>query len=547
MNRRMIGALVFALALAACSKVGDGGTAASAGGTLGWSQRDQLRIAIQTDPETLNPVLSANTTEGLLNRLTFDVLVSVKADGKTLVPMLAAEVPTLANGGISKDGLAITYKLRPDVKWHDGVAFTSKDVKFSWEAVMNPANNPNTHVGYEEVRSVDTPDDTTVVFHLKRKFAPFVETVFSESDGPICIVPEHILGKYADINQVPFNQAPIGTGPFKVARWVHSDHIELVANPDYFLGAPKLKTIDVRIVPDENTEVNLLRTHEIDWMFEPSPTLYTTLRGIPDLAIHFVSEPQTLNVYINNARPVFKDLRVRQALAYLIDKKALVDTLTGGSATIGGADQPPSSWAYEPNIVRYPPNVAKARALLAQAGYAPGPDGMMRKGGQPFSIQVSTNQSNATRRLAETSIQTMLRAGGIDLQIKNYPGSLWFATYGQGGIQSGGKYDIAVTGWIAGLDPDDHSLFRCDQFPPAGTNYTRYCSRAMDAAQDAALGTYDQAARKKAYSTVQKLIATDIPEIVVWYTRFPQATSPDFKGFDPNPINEAWNAYQWEI
>jgi peptide/nickel transport system substrate-binding protein len=544
----MIGALVLALVFAACSKVSDttgGGTTAA--GEHAWTTPGALRIAIQTDPETLNPILSANTTEGLLNRLSFDVLVSVKPDGKTLVPMLAAEVPTTENGGISKDGLTITYKLRSGVKWHDGVAFTSKDVKFSWEAVMNPGNNPNTHVGYEEIRSVDTPDDTTVIFHLKRKFAPFVETVFSESDNPICIVPEHILAKYANINQVPFNQTPIGTGPFKVARWIHSDHIEFVANPEYFLGAPKLKTINVRIVPDENTEINLLRTHEIDWMFEPSPTLYATLKTLPDLAIHFEDSPQTLNVYINNSRPVFKDLRVRQALAYLIDKAALVSKLTGGSATVGGADQPPSSWAYEPNIQTYPPSVAKAKALLTAAGYTPGPDGIFQKGGQPLAIQISTNQSNATRRLAEASIQSMLRAGGIDLQIKNYPGSIYFATYGQGGIQSSGKFDLAVAGWIAGLDPDDHSLFRCDQFPPAGTNYARYCSKAMDAAQDAALATYDQAARKRAYATIQKLIASDLPEIVLWYTRFPQATNPDFKGFEPNPINEAWNAYQWEI
>jgi peptide/nickel transport system substrate-binding protein len=547
LNRRIIGALALALAFAACSKVSDTSGAGPSGSEHSWTQPGNLRIAIQGEPVTLNPLLSANTTEGMLNRLSFDVLISVKPDGKTLVPMLAADVPTTENGGISKDGLTITYKLRSGVKWQDGVPFTSKDVKFSWQAVMNPNNNVNSHVGYEEISRVDTPDDTTVVFHLKRKFAPFVDTIFAESDNPICIVPEHILGKYANINQIPFNGTPIGTGPYKVARWIHSDHIELVANPDYFLGAPKLKQITVRIIPDENTEINLLRTHEIDWMFEPSPTLYAVLKTLPDTAINLEDSPQTLNIFINNSRATFKDLRVRQALAYLIDKAALVNKLTGGSATVGGADQPPSSWAYEPNIMKYPPNVAKARALLAQAGYTTGPDGMLQKGGQPFSIQISTNQSNATRRLVEANLQSMLRAGGIDLQIKNYPSSIWFATYGQGGIQSNGKYDLTVTGWIAGLDPDDHSLFRCDQIPPAGTNYMRYCSKAMDAAQDAALASYDQATRKKAYSTVQKLIATDIPEIVIWYTRFPQATNPDFKGFAPNPINEAWNAYQWEI
>ena len=541
--------------LAACSPASEGantvaGTAspgAAVAGEHGFTMPGHLRVAIQRDPETRNPLLSANTTEGLLNRLSFDLLVSVEPDGKTLVPELAAEVPTTQNGGISKDGLTITYRLRSGVKWQDGAPFTSKDVKFSWEAVMNPANNVNSHVGYEEVRSVELPSATTVVFHLKRKFAPFVETVFSESDNPIEIVPEHLLGKLPNVNQIAFNQNPIGTGPFKVKRWIHGDRIELVANPDYFLGAPKLKSIDVRVIPDENTSVNALRTHEIDWMFEPSPNLYLTLKSLPDTAIHFVDEPQTLNVYVNLARPVLRDLRVRQALAYLIDKQSLVTRLTGGSATVAGADQQPSSWAYEPNVARYPPNLAKARHLLAQAGFTPGPDGMLRKAGQPLSLQLSTNQENATRRIAETQIQAMLNSAGIAVEIKNYPANLWFATYGQGGILANGKFALTVTGWVAGLDTDDHSLFRCDQFPPAGTNYFHYCSQAMDAAQNAALATYDQAARKQAYATIQKLIATDIPEIVLWYTRFPQATNPDFKGFDPNPINEAWNAYQWEI
>jgi peptide/nickel transport system substrate-binding protein len=144
-------------------------------------------------------------------------------------------------------------------------------------------------------------------------------------------------------------------------------------------------------------------------------------------------------------------------------------------------------------------------------------------------------------------VQAMLNAVGIDAPIKNYPSSLFFATKGQGGIVAGGKFDLAVSGWVAGIDPDDHTLYACNQIPPDGANYDRYCSPAMDAAQAAALGTYDQTQRKTAYFTIQQLIARDVPELIIWYARFPQATNPDFKGFMPNPVNEAWNAYQWEI
>ena len=548
MKRFSHSTLLGVLLLVACTKISDTAPGAPAASLRHpWTHPGELRIAIQSEPVTLNPVLSASTTEGLLNRLTFDTLVSVKADGKTLVPILATSVPTVANGGISRDGLTIAYHLRSGVKWQDGVPFSSKDVKFTWQAMMNNNNNVNERVGYEDVRDVDTPDARTVVFHLKHKFAPFVNTVFSESDSPVCIVPEHILGKYKNVNRVPFNELPIGTGPFKVVRWVRGDHIELTANPDYFMGPPKLKTIVVREIPDENTSINELRTHDIDWMFEPSPNLYNVLKTLPDTTIHLVDQPGTLRLLINLQRPEFKDIRVRRAIAYAVDKKSLVDRLTGGSARVAGADQPPFSWAYRPNVRSYGPDVAKARALLMQAGYGPGPNGILAKNGRPLSIELSTNSANATRRLVQTQVQAMLQAAGIDAQVKNYPGNLFFATFGQGGVLSNGKYDLAIYGWIAGIDPDDHSLYACDEVPPRGVNYSHYCSPAMDSAQSAALSSYDEPPRKKAYYAIQGLIATDVPEIIVWYPRTPQATNPDFKGFAPNPVNEAWNAYQWEI
>ncbi len=533
--------------LGACTKVDTQTAASNANSEHAWTHPGELRVAIQADPVTLDPLLSANTTEGFLNRLSFDTLVSISPDGKELVPRLAARVPTVANGDISADGLTIKYVLRHGVVWQDGAAFSSKDVKFSWQAMMNDANNVNSRIGYDDVSHVDIPDAATVVFHLKAKFAPFVSTVFAESDNPICIVPQHLLGGFKDVNRVAFNQMPIGTGPFRVVRWNRGDRVELRANPHYYLGAPKLKSIVVQTIPDENTGINALRTHDVDWMFEPSPNLYNVLKTLPDTAIHFVNEPQTLRMFINNTRPLLKDIRVRRAIAYATDKPALVQRLTGGSALVAGADQPPSSWAYRRDVMTYGPDPAKARALLKQAGFTFGTDGIARKSGQALSLDMSTNSSNATRRLVETQLQSMLRAAGIDVVIKNYPGTTFFATYGQGGVMATGHYDLAISGWIAGSDPDDHSLYVCNALPPNGTNYDRYCSPQMDAAQHAALASYREPDRRIAYRTVQALIARDVPEIVIWYARFPQATNPDFRGFAPNPVNEAWNAYQWEI
>ena len=550
MRTLVIGALACALSVSACSKVGDqsnNGTATPGTGTV----PGELRVAIQRSPNTLNPILSAFTTEGFLNRLSFDVLVTTDAGGKHLIPRLASEVPTEQNGGISKDGLTITYRLRSGVKWQDGVPFSSKDVKFSWQAMMNDNNSVNERVGYEDVASVDTPNATTVVFHLKHKFAPFVNTIFAESDSPVCVIPEHLLSKYSSLNQIPFNQQPIGTGPFKVAQWVRGDHIELVANDDYFLGKPKLRRIIVREIPDENTSLNSLRAHDIDWIFEASPNLYKELRGLPNIKIVTNDQPQTMGMVINTSRYPLSDVRVRRAVAYAVDKEELVNNNTGGTAIVAWADQPPFMWAYEPNVPKYPHSIAQAKALLEQAGFTPGPDGMMRKNGQPLQLQVAYNVENATRRLVAVQVQAMLKQAGIDAEIKTYPANIFFATYGQHGILTTGKFDMTVSGWIAGMDPDDHSLYQSDQIPrpshPDGANYSRFNNPEMDADQKAALSTYNEADRKKAYSKIQKLIASELPENYIWFPRQIQPINPDFKGFAPNPINESWNAYQWEI
>ncbi|HEY4442366.1 MAG TPA: peptide ABC transporter substrate-binding protein [Candidatus Elarobacter sp.] len=550
MRKLVIGALVCALSVSACAKVGDTGSATTTTRAQG-TVPGELRVAIQRSPNTLNPLLSANTTEGFLNRLSFDTLTSVDPTGKTTVPILATEVPTEQNGGISKDGLTITYHLHDGVKWQDGVPFTSKDVKFSWQAMMNNANNVNERVGYEDVASVDTPSDTTVVFHLKHKFAPFVNTVFGESDSPVAIVPEHLLGKYHDLNRIPFNNNPVGTGAFKVAEWVRGDHILLVANDDYFRGKPKLRQIFVREIPDENTSVNALRAHDIDWIFEASPQLYPQLNGIGGVNVVLNDKPQTLQMLVNTQRPALSDVRVRRALSYAIDKDALVKNNTFGAAQVAWADQPPFMWAYTPDVTKYPHDVQKAKQLLAQAGYTPDANGMMRKNGQPLSLVLSYNVENATRRNVAVQIQSMLKAAGIDTQIKTYPANLMFATYGQGGVLTTGKYDLNVSGWIAGADPDDHSEFNCDEIPrpghPDGVNYTRYCSKAMDAAQARALSSYSEPVRKPAYVTIQRLLSDDLPIVYIWFPRQLQPISTDFKGFAPNPVEEAWNAYQWEI
>ncbi|MDQ2991446.1 MAG: peptide ABC transporter substrate-binding protein [Candidatus Eremiobacteraeota bacterium] len=542
--KRLVALVVAASCIAGCSKAGTDNTSAT--GEHSWTRSGVLRIAIQSEPKNLNILLASNTTDNMIDRFIFDTLTTADATG-TIIPALAETVPTAENGGISKDGLTVTFHLRKGVKWSDGVALTSKDVKFSWQSMVNPNNNVVSAHGFDEVKSVDTPDDTTVVLHLKEKFAPIVSEFFGESDSPVAIVPAHLLAQYQDVNRIPYNNEPIGSGPFKLSEWVKGDHITLVPNASYYRGAPGLKQIVIHIIPDENTSLNELRTHDIDWMFEPSFATYASLRNMPDVLVHYNAINGYEGVQLNTSHPPLDDKNVRLAITLAIDKKRLLDSLTFSQQKLATEDLPDFLWAYNKNVTVNGYDPAKSKQLLAAAGFTPGANGILTKGGTPLSLLLVSNGSNATRKKAAVLMQQMLHQVGIDVSVKFYDGATLFAPAGNGGILQGGKFDMGLSGWFAGVDPDNASNYVSKNIPPGGYNYTRYKSAAMDAAQSLALQNYDRPTRKKAYATIEELLATDNPQIFFWWDRQAQGVSPDFKGFDPNPVTESWNAYTWTI
>lgn len=145
---------------------------------------------------------------------------------------------------------------------------------------MNTNTAIATRHGYDQIARVETPDRYTAIFHLRRRLAPAVHTFFAFSDAPIAIIPEHLLGRYRDLNNVPYNSLPIGTGAYRVVRWQRGERIEYVANDRYFLGKPHIARIVVHIIPDENTVINQMRSGEIDWFVQASPRVYPQLKSI---------------------------------------------------------------------------------------------------------------------------------------------------------------------------------------------------------------------------------------------------------------------------
>jgi peptide/nickel transport system substrate-binding protein len=510
------------------------------------AQGDVLRIGMTTEPNSLNPLFSLDDYESYVDRFMFDVLVCADASGRGFVPRLAAVVPTLRNGGISKDGLSLTYHLRRNVKWQDGVPFSSRDVKFSYDAIVNPANNvPNRH-GYDLIASVATPDAWTVVVHLKQPYAPAVSELFSDG-GLGAILPAHLLAQYPDLNRAAFNQQPVGTGPYKLLRWDRGQSVELVRNDDFYLGKPKIERISIRFIPDEATAIDQLRTRELDMFAQGSVNAYGQIRTLPGIKAALVDIHGASSLLINTTRPAFRDVRVRRAIAYAIDKRAIVERFAFGAGTVATEDLPSFMWAYDPHVPRYDYDPARARRLLADAGWKPGRDGIALKGGQPLSAVLAFAQNNATARLIGVQLQSYLRDVGVDVQLKGYNSAMMFASYAGGGIYQSGNFDLAWYTMTLGIDPASASRFSCDSVPPNGQNYSRYCNREMDAAQRAGLTHYDQATRRRAYARSQELLARDVPVVFVFWPKDIEVYQPRLHGFDPNPVNPSWNCEVWEL
>lgn len=525
------------LLLAACTKQGGGAPASTTG---------ILRAAIFAEPTTLNPLLGTNTAENFLSSLAFNMLVTLDDRGQE-IPDLAATVPTLANGGISRDGKTITYHLRHGVLWQDGAPFSSADVKFTWQAVMNPNNNVVERRGYDEVTSVDTPDAYTVVFHLKEAFAPFVDTVFGESDDPFRIVPKHLLARYPNINRIPFNQLPVGTGPFRVVRWYHGDHVEYEANPHYFGGAPKLKKILVYAVPDGNTSAAELQSHGIDLILAVTSANFRDLRRAPGVRTLLVKQPSYAAVIFNQGRAPLDDARVRRALSYAMNEKRIVDNLTYGTASPATSDLSDFYWAHDASLRPVPYDLGEANRLLDQAGWPRSAGGMRAKGPQPLSVQLAIGAGSETARAIAVAVQSDLRKAGVDVSIRTYSYSLLYATAAMGGIQQSGKFDMTLLVWVSGADPDDSSQWMCSQQPPHGNNIAHYCNRTFDAAERAALSHFDRATRARAYALTQRLLLEDAAAAFEYYPRGRYAMNPSLQNFSPNGISEGWNANQWSL
>ena len=549
--RKWAAALIALLLLCACAKERSAGVAGAANS---WTRPGVFRFSENEEPSSLNPMLNASAPTGDLSMFIYSYAVRYD-DRAHPVPDAVSEVPTVQNGDVSKDGLTLKYKLRRNIKWQDGAPLTCRDLRFTWQAVMNPHNNVVTTDGYKDIRDVDCANPYVTVVHMKQLYAPYLQQLWGVN-GNAAILPEHLLAKYNDdkgsFNTAPYQSMPIGSGPFKVIEWQRGNSIRMQVNPLFYLGRPKLNEVIFRYLPDESTQITSLQTHDIDMLARGTGLnwpRYASISG-PGSGLTAVRVNDFLFTHIdfNLNRPLVSDRSVRLALAYGTNRDEIVAKVMHGSAIAAQTDQSPQlSWAYTGNFQRHSFDPVKATQILDAAGWKRGPDGIRSKNGQRLAFNLTCIAESNYARQIETVLQRQWHEIGVEASIKNSPSQLMFQN-GSAGTLQGGHYDVALFSWTGSADPDDSAIYSGDNLPPHGQNALFWQNAAATAAMNDALNSLDQARRKHDYEIVQQQMAADVPTIVLFFWKEPYVYNSDLKGFRPSPVISAfWNPWEYSL
>lgn len=440
---------------------------------------------------------------------------------------------------VSPDGLTITFKIRKGVKWQDGKPYTAHDAVFNWRFMTDP-KTPTAYSGdYLKVKSATAPDDHTFVVKYKEPFAPGL------ASWTLSQMPRHLLeGK--DARSSPLNRHPMGTGPFIFKRWDPGSRVGLQANPNYWEGRPKLDGVTYRVIPDMATMFLELKAGGIDWMglnalqcrrqtdskyFKQNFKKY-----------RYLSNGYTYLGY-NLRDPLFADRRVRQALTYAIDKKEIIKGVLLGLGRVCTGPIKPETYWFNPKVRRYPYNPAKAKELLAQAGWTDSDgDGLLDKDGQPFEFTILTNQGNTARANTGVIIQHRLAKVGITVKLRTVE---WAAFINE--FVKKARFEAILLGWSFTPDPDQFDVWHSSKAKPGQLNVTHYKNPEVDKLLEEQRRTFDRAKRKVLLGRFQEIIAEDQPYTFLYVPDALPIVASRFKGISPAPVGISYNFIHWWV
>jgi peptide/nickel transport system substrate-binding protein len=525
-----LAALGMTIALAACAKEA---------GRAGVSN-DLLIVGYDREPDTMNRY-ATHILEDIQSCVIEGLVTS--DEEMNIIPVLAAGIPTIENGGVvlrPDGGMNVTWKLRPGVKWHDGRAHTSADVKFTVDAINKGDWKPESTDGFDRIDSVSTPDSLTAVVHYKEVYAPYQMQFFRGT------LPKHVL-EGRDIDKAnDYNRNPLGTGPYRVAEWKTGEYVLLEKVPSYWRGAeyPKINRVLFRFLANTTTRINQLKSGEVHVVALVPWDKVRELRTVPTLRLNQVLGNGYEHVTLNERKfPAFQDVRVRRALAHAIDRDLIVRTILDSLVTtVDGAIQP-RSWAYEPNVRKYPYDTAASNRLLDEAGWTRDADGVRVKDGQPLAFTIITQAGFAIRENVSQAIQRQFRDVGVNASVRLIDGtsisSFWFS----------GDFDAMLHWWQMGADPELTLFFASDRVPPNGRNINYFADDSLTRLLYASDRTVDRAKRTELLKAAQRRVAEFIPEIPLYNTSKIDAVPTTLQNFKGNPTNAGpfWNVYEWVV
>ncbi len=494
---------------------------------------DALIEGSGAEPSVLIPMLATDSTSHDVAGLIFNGLVKYDTD-------LGVIGDLAESWDISPDGLVITFHLRQDVKWTDGVEFTADDVMFGFNTILDEKTPTAYREDYLQVRKAEVLDKYTFRVTYGKPFAPALTTW-----GNLVILPKHLLeGK--DITESDFKRNPVGMGPYRLTKWTSGQDVTLSSNRDYFEGRPYIDRYIYKIIPDRATMFLELQTGGVD-MMGLTPIQYTKQTDTDFFRNNFQKFRYPVFSYtylgFNLKYPLFQDKRVRQAIAHAIDKEEIVDVVLFGLGTPSTGPYVPNTWPYNPNVKKYDYNPGKAKQLLKEAGWEDSDgDGIVDRDGSPFEFTILTNMENRLRMNTATIIQWRLNKIGMKVEIK----AIEWSTFINYFIHKK-RFQAVIIGWSIGIDPDQYDIWHSSKTRDREFNFVSYANIEVDELLEKGRRTFDIEERKKAYFRIQEILADELPYIFLYVPDATPVIHARFRGIKPSAIGISYNLPKWYV
>ncbi|MEZ4864648.1 MAG: ABC transporter substrate-binding protein [Caldilineaceae bacterium] len=415
---------------------------------------------------------------------------------------------------VAEDGLQYTFTLRPGVTFHDGTPFTAKDVKYTFDFYSNVENGSTLANNFQGMNTVEAPDDMTVVITMSS-----VNAAFLVNAATTLIVPADY---HAEVGEDTYRTKPIGTGPFKVVEWVAAEYTLLEANPDYFLGRPKVDFLRQETVPEPSVRAIALETgdaHYATWplLVEDSIRLRDSGEGYQ---VFETPASSVKHIPLNNNHPVLAEKQVRQALLYALDRQRIIDDLWNGAAVVATSNLSPASTYYNPNVKTYAYDPEQAKALLEEAGWAVGADGIREKDGVRCAFVCATIIGDQARRPIAELAQQLFKEVGVEMTLEE-------TSSASSGMRDG-DLDASLYNWTYGsvTDPDASTTLRSD----GANNFSHFKNERLDELLDLGLTETNPEKRKAYYAEVQEIVAEEVPFLFLQYDTWFDIFRPEVGG-----------------